>query len=139
MASVTASWRFVDTRPQPGATIIALKLAKSVRHLGLRPQWHTEQEHLSQAPLMIGQAGGHCRCPWLPLFDGARPMDGQWQWQTQALVRQHEIVIHMEQSQLLTQARLVFAQRVDSPPDGRDMLAKVQIQALDKRRRVSTK
>ena len=33
----------------------------------------------------------------------------------------------MEQSQLLTQARFVFAPRVDSPPDGRDMLAKVQI------------
>jgi hypothetical protein len=28
----------------------------------------------------------------------------------------------------------MFAQRVDLPPDGRDMLAKVQIQALDKRR-----
>src|SRR5215831_21116955 len=28
----------------------------------------------------------------------------------------------------------MFAQRGDSPPDGRDMLAKVQIQALDKRR-----
>jgi len=40
----------------------------------------------------------------------------------------------MEQSQLLTQARFVCAPRVDSPPDGRDMLAKVQIQALDKRR-----
>src|SRR5882724_2623880 len=85
---------------------------------------------------MIGQAGGHGRGPWLPLFDCARPMDGlgQWQWQTQARVRQHEIVVYMVQSQLLTQARFVFAPRVDAPPDGRDMLAKVQIQALDKRR-----
>jgi hypothetical protein len=43
-------------------------------------------------------------------------------------------VVDMEQSQLLTQARFMFAPRVDAPPDGRDMLAKVQIQALDKRR-----
>jgi hypothetical protein len=81
MDSVTASWRFVDTRPQPRAMIIDLKLAESVRHLGLRPPWYTEQEHLSQAPHMIGQAGGHGRCPWLPLFDGTRPLDGLRQGQ----------------------------------------------------------
>ena len=98
MASVTASWRFVDTRPQPRAMIVDLNLAESLWHLGLRPQWHTEQEHLSQAPHMIGQAGGHCRCPWLPLFDCTRPMDGLGQWQTQARVRQYEIVVRMEQS-----------------------------------------
>ena len=100
MASVTASWRSVDTRPQPGATIIALKLAESVRHLRLWPQWHTEQEHLSQAPHMIGQAGGHCRCPWLPLFDCARPVDELGQGPSQARVGQHEIVVHLEERQL---------------------------------------
>jgi hypothetical protein len=30
MASVTASWRFVDTRPQPRTMIIDLKLAESL-------------------------------------------------------------------------------------------------------------
>ena len=61
-------------------------------------------------------------------------MAGIGQWQAQAGMRQHEVVIGVEERQLLTQARFVFAQRVDSPPDGRDMLAQVQIEALDKRR-----
>jgi hypothetical protein len=100
MASVTASWRFVNTWRQPRATIIDLNFIQSLWHLGRRPQWHTEQKHLSQAPHMIGQPGGHCRCSWLPLFDCTRPMDGlgQWQWQAQTCVRQHAIVVHMEQS-----------------------------------------
>ena len=38
----------------------------------------------------------------------------------------------MEERQLLTQSRFVFAQRVDPTTDGRHMLAKIQIQALGK-------
>src|SRR5262247_2559571 len=47
-------------------------------------------------------------------------------------MRQEEIVIRLEQSQLVTQSRFVFAQRVDPPPNGGDMLAEVQVQALHK-------
>jgi hypothetical protein len=38
----------------------------------------------------------------------------------------------MEERQLLAQSRFVFAQRVDPTTDRRHMLAKIQIQALDK-------
>ena len=40
----------------------------------------------------------------------------------------------MEQGQLLSQPRFVFAQRIDPTADRRHMLAKVQIQALNKTR-----
>ena len=56
------------------------------------------------------------------------------QWQAQTRMRQDEIVIRLEQSQLVTQSRFVFAQRVDPPTDGRHMLTKIQIQALSKGR-----
>jgi hypothetical protein len=36
----------------------------------------------------------------------------------------------VEESQLLADAGFVCAQRVDPPPNGRDMLAQVQIQGL---------
>ena len=49
-------------------------------------------------------------------------------WQAQAGVRQHEVVIGVEDRQLLAYAGFVFAQRVDPPPNGRDMLAKVQVE-----------
>ena len=49
---------------------------------------------------------------------------GQWQWHTQARVRQHEIVVHLEQSQLLTQSGFVFAQGVDPPTERRHMADK---------------
>jgi hypothetical protein len=61
-------------------------------------------------------------------------VDGIGPWHAHAGVRPYEVVIGVEERQLLTQARFVFAPRVDSPPDGRAMLAQVQIQALDKRR-----
>jgi hypothetical protein len=61
-------------------------------------------------------------------------MDGIGQWPAQAGMRPHEVVRGAEERQLLTQARFVCAPRVDAPPDGRDRLAQVQIQALDKRR-----
>jgi hypothetical protein len=89
-----------------------------------------KQEYLSQAPDMIGQSGGHGRCPWLPLYDYTRPGDGLGQWQAQAGMGQTEVVVHMEQGQLLTQPSFVFAQRVDPPTDRRHMLAKVQVEAL---------
>jgi hypothetical protein len=38
----------------------------------------------------------------------------------------------MEECQLLTQSRFVFAQRVDPPTDRRHMLAKIQLQAFGK-------
>ena len=41
-------------------------------------------------------------------------------------------MIRLEKSQLVTQTRFVFAQRVDSPPNGGDMVAEVQVQALHK-------
>jgi hypothetical protein len=40
----------------------------------------------------------------------------------------------VEQRQLLAQSRFVFAHRVDLPTDGRHMLTKIQMQALDKTR-----
>jgi hypothetical protein len=43
-----------------------------------------------------------------------------------------KIMVCMEERQLLTQPRFVFAQGVDSRPDRRHMLANIQIQALDK-------
>ena len=46
-------------------------------------------------------------------------------------MRQTEVVIGMIQGQLLAQARLVFTQRDDAPPDGRHMLADRQVDALD--------
>jgi hypothetical protein len=42
------------------------------------------------------------------------------------------MVRRLEQSQLVTPASCVFAQRVDPPPNGGDMLAAVQVQALHK-------
>jgi hypothetical protein len=46
-------------------------------------------------------------------------------------VGQDKIVVGVEQRQLLTQSRFVFVQRVDPPANGRHMLTKIQIQALD--------
>ena len=37
-------------------------------------------------------------------------------------------MIGVEDRQLLAYAGFVFAQRVDPPPNGRDMLAKVQVE-----------
>jgi hypothetical protein len=45
---------------------------------------------------------------------------------------QNNIVVGVEQSQLLTQSRFVFAHRVDPTTDGRHMLAKIQMQTFDK-------
>jgi hypothetical protein len=52
---------------------------------------------------------------------------------TQAGVRQHEIVIPLEQGQLLAQPGFVFAQRVDPTTNGGNMLREVEIEALHKR------
>jgi hypothetical protein len=43
-------------------------------------------------------------------------------------------LIGVEESQLLAYAGFVFAQRVDPPPNGRDRLAQVQVEALGNRR-----
>jgi hypothetical protein len=43
-------------------------------------------------------------------------------------------VIDLEERQLLTQPRFVFAHRGDPPPNRRHRLAQVQMQALDKGR-----
>ena len=85
---------------------------------------------------MIREPGRHCRRPRLPTFDGARLGDRFEPRQGQAQVRvgQHEVVIHLEQRQLLTQPGFVFAQCIDPSSHRRHMLAKVQVEALDKAR-----
>ena len=47
-------------------------------------------------------------------------------------MRQPAIVVHMAQRQWVPQLDFVFAQRVDPTADRCDMLAKVEIEALDK-------
>ena len=47
-------------------------------------------------------------------------------------MRQHEIVVDLEQRQLLAQALLALAQRGNTPPHGGDMLTDGQVDALRK-------
>src|SRR5215475_5816910 len=47
-------------------------------------------------------------------------------------MRQDEVVIALEQHELMLQAVLALAQRVDATAHGRHALAKVQVQPLDK-------
>jgi hypothetical protein len=70
------------------------------------------------------------------VLDGPGPGHGLelWQRQAQAGVGQDKVVANMEERQLLTQARFVFAQRGDPSTDRRHMLTKVQIQACDEGR-----
>jgi hypothetical protein len=76
---------------------------------------------------MVRQSCRHGRRPRLPALGGtgAGHWLELWQGHAQAGVGQDKIVVGVEQSQLLTQSRFVFAQRVDPSPDGRHMLAKI--------------
>ena len=47
-------------------------------------------------------------------------------------MRQAEVIVAMGKSELLAQPLLAFAQRGDSPPHGRHMLANRQVDAFDK-------
>src|SRR6266705_1803549 len=49
-------------------------------------------------------------------------------------MRQHKVVIHLEQHQLLLQARCALAERVHPTSDRRDPLAEVKVEALHKGR-----
>jgi len=46
-------------------------------------------------------------------------------------MRQAEVIVAMGKSELLAQPLLAFAQRGDSPPHGRHMLANRQVDAFD--------
>jgi hypothetical protein len=111
--------------------------AASVRPRALGPWGPTAEAHRAQAPHLIAPAGGQCRRPWRPLWDGARAMEGlgPWPWPTHARVRPPDRVVHLDQRQRRPQARGLWAPRGDSPPHGRHRRAQVQMQALDNRRR----
>jgi hypothetical protein len=88
-----------------------LNRAKPLTHLTLRPRGHSITQDLSQTPDAIGQARGHGRRPRLPPLDRGRL--GNYlelrQGQAQTGVRQYEVVVGLEEGQLLSQPRFVFA------------------------------
>jgi len=116
----------------PSAGLTILDLATSFPCLRQRPRGHPIHQHLSQAPHPSCQASGHGGCPLLPSCDGPCPFGHLEQGNAQARVGQHEVVVCLKESQLMTQPSFVFAQRGDPTPDRRHMLAKIQIEALDK-------
>jgi hypothetical protein len=107
---------------------------KHLIHLCLGPRGDAIHEDFSHTPPPVRQPRRHRRRPRLPALDGtrARYRLQLWQGQAQAGVGQNKIVVRVEQSQLLTQPRFVFTQRVDPPANRRHMLTKIQIEALDK-------
>jgi hypothetical protein len=112
---------------------------KRLIHLGLGPWGNAIQEDFSQTPNPVRQPRCHRRRPRLPALEDTRARHRLqlWQGQAQAGMGQNKIVVCVEQSQLLTQSRFVFAQRVDPTTDRRHMLAKIQMQAVAVGRRVT--
>lgn len=102
--------------------------------LGLWPRGYPEQQHFFQAPDMIGESRCHCRRTRPPELGRTRALGGYWlhQYLSQAGVREHEIVIHLEQDQLLAQAGRAFA-RGRAPASNRcHPLTQAEIDPLNK-------
>jgi hypothetical protein len=77
-------------------------LTRRLQALWLRPQWHTEQEHLPQPPHMVGEPRGHGRRRGPPVFGRARPVrwQGLWQRLPQTGMRQTKVVIGLVELKL---------------------------------------
>jgi len=107
-------------------------LAKPLLDLWLRPRRHSEQQHLFQAPDMIGQARRHCRGTRLPHLRRATAVGrlGSQQRLAQTGVRQDKVVVDVEHRQLMLQTVLALAQCVDPTADRGHALANVQIESL---------
>ena len=83
---------------------------------------------------MVGQARRHRRCTRSPHLRRAAAVgwDRFGERLAKAGVRQHEIVIDLEQHQLILQARFALAERVDPAPDRRHPLADVEVESFHK-------
>src|SRR5262249_42971386 len=104
--------------------------------LWLWPRRHPIQEDFLQRPHAVSQPGCHRWCTWPPLLGQARPVGRHWlgQWLAQTRMRQHKVVIDLEQDQLIPQTRFALAQGVDSAPDRPHPLPEGEVEPFDKRR-----
>src|SRR5262249_18396138 len=91
----SACW-FADAIGQQRLTII--DMSWSLTSLWLRLRRYTIHEHLSQVPHLTGQSSGHRWCALLPPLNRTRLVDCIGQCQAEGCVRQHEVVIGVEQS-----------------------------------------
>src|SRR5262249_32251250 len=78
------------------------------------------------------QSRGHRRGPRPPALGRARAMDGHGLRKrlAQARMRQYKVVIALEQHELMLQALLALAERLDSASDGRHALTDVEIEPV---------
>src|ERR1043166_2955869 len=102
--------------------------------LRLGPWWYPIEQHLLERPHVIRHACCHRRGTRSPHLRRAAAIgwDRFGERLAKARVRQHEIVIDLEQSQLLPQARFAPAPGVDPASDRRDALAEVEVEPFNK-------
>ena len=89
--------------------ITTINISMSLSHQWLRPRWHPAHQHFSQTPDMIGETRRQRRCVLSPALPRLYPMGRIGSGQAQAVVRQHEVMVRVENRQLLTQSCFVLA------------------------------